>query len=84
MDARRDFSRSLAEMDDLMRIAPDREPAAKQDRPAGTDWPTNDDHPMAFLGQWNLEELAGSPATSPLPRSGLLSQTPWRLPRENG
>jgi uncharacterized protein (TIGR02996 family) len=43
------------------------------DLPAGTDWPTNDDHPIAFLAQWNLAELAGSPAASPLPRSGLLS-----------
>lgn len=39
VDARRDFSRSLAEMDDLMRIAPDREPAARQDPPAGTEPP---------------------------------------------
>jgi uncharacterized protein (TIGR02996 family) len=43
------------------------------DRPAGSAWPTTDDHPMAFLAQWNLEELSGSPAASHLPRSGLLS-----------
>jgi sec-independent protein translocase protein TatB len=29
IDAQRDFSRGLAEMDELMRIAPDREPGAQ-------------------------------------------------------
>ncbi len=43
------------------------------DLPAGTDWPTNDDNQMAFLGQWNLDEVAASPASAGLPRSGLLS-----------
>jgi uncharacterized protein (TIGR02996 family) len=43
------------------------------DLPAGTTWPTNDDNVMAFLAQWNLDELAASPAASPLPRTGLLS-----------
>lgn len=35
VEARRDFTRSLAEVDDLMRIAPDREPGATRDQ-AGT------------------------------------------------
>jgi uncharacterized protein (TIGR02996 family) len=43
------------------------------DLTAGTPWPMNKKSPMAFLGQWNLDELAVSPAAAALPRSGVLS-----------
>jgi uncharacterized protein (TIGR02996 family) len=43
------------------------------DLPAGSAWPMNKKSPMAFFGQWNLEELAVSPVVTPLPRTGLLS-----------
>lgn len=43
------------------------------DLSAGSTWPLNKKSPMAFLGQWNLEELAVSPAATLLSRTGLLS-----------
>jgi uncharacterized protein (TIGR02996 family) len=43
------------------------------DLPQGTEWPVVGDRPLAFLGQFNLAELAVSPAARELPAAGLLS-----------
>ena len=43
------------------------------DLPADTEWPEGENGPTAFVAQWNLEELAASPACWSLPRTGLLS-----------
>lgn len=53
------------------------------DLPAGTAWPTGPNHPLAFLAQLDLAELAPFDHEALLPRDGLLSffwdavEWPW-------
>jgi uncharacterized protein YwqG len=43
------------------------------DLPDGIEWPSWQGHPLGFLGQINLGEIASFPTCEPLPKSGLLS-----------
>jgi uncharacterized protein (TIGR02996 family) len=45
----------------------------RPDLPPGTNWPRHDEHPLSFLGQFNLADLQGSPVARELPATGVLS-----------